>query len=220
MLNIKKGQEPRSLTEHRAQGQDNTYQNYREKDELRASLVNEQRHLCCYCMSRIKATHDGMKIEHWQSQTRFSDRQLDYDNLLGACRGGEGKPKSQQYCDTQKGDRDLKWNPADRTRSIEDWIKYGVDGTISARDPELNAQLGTDTDPGVLNLNLAIHKNRRRAALDGIFDWWKKEKARIKTTVPKATLERKLSKIQNRSELRPYSGVQIQWLSKKIAKMS
>jgi hypothetical protein len=47
MRNIAKGAEPQSLTAHRARTH-STYNNYREMQELRESLVREQRGLCCY----------------------------------------------------------------------------------------------------------------------------------------------------------------------------
>ena len=28
-----------------------------------------------------------MKVEHWHSRYRYSNEQLDYSNLLGACKG-------------------------------------------------------------------------------------------------------------------------------------
>ena len=63
-----KGNEPACLTQHRA-AQHSFYHNYEGKDALRAALVAEQRGLCCYCMSRIVADSQKMKIEHWQSQS-------------------------------------------------------------------------------------------------------------------------------------------------------
>ena len=63
------------------------YANYRDKDELRRALVTEQRGLCCYCMGRIRAERTSMKIEHWRSQARYPDQQLNYRNLLASCHG-------------------------------------------------------------------------------------------------------------------------------------
>ena len=118
MRDIAKEPEPRSLTEHRA-GEHCDYDNYQGKDELRQTLVREQRGLCCYCMGRIRADRDSMKIEHWKCLDRFPGDQLNYQNLLGACFGGEGQPSNKQHCDTQKGSRDLRWNPADPEHPIE-----------------------------------------------------------------------------------------------------
>ena len=92
MRTITKGIEPRSLITHRLNAP-SYYDNYVNKKDLRQALVNEQRALCCYCMSRISpqiAQIESMKIEHWQSQGHYPDKQLDYKNLLGACLGGQG----------------------------------------------------------------------------------------------------------------------------------
>jgi len=54
---ITKRQEPASLTAYR-KTPDSDYGGYPVKDELRRSLVTEQRGLCCYCMSRIRPERD------------------------------------------------------------------------------------------------------------------------------------------------------------------
>jgi hypothetical protein len=72
MRTILKGTEPASLTRHRATpGSD--YENYRDKDILRVHLVREQRGLCSYCLSRIRAGAGQMKIEHWHCQENYRD---------------------------------------------------------------------------------------------------------------------------------------------------
>jgi len=85
MRTIQKGPEPATLTQYRQQP-DAVYDNYGNKADLRAALVAEQRGLCCYCQSRIRATPAHMKIEHWQCQADHPARQLDFSNLLGALR--------------------------------------------------------------------------------------------------------------------------------------
>ena len=89
MRAITKGQEPRSLVEHRATAHCH-YANFGDKDGLRAALVRDQRGLCCYCMSRVEATGTRMKIEHWRCQSRNEDLELTYSNLLASCLGGHG----------------------------------------------------------------------------------------------------------------------------------
>jgi hypothetical protein len=63
MRTILKGVEPASLTEYRS-APGTGYDGYRDKDTLRAHLVKEQRGLCCYCLSRIRAERDSTKVEH------------------------------------------------------------------------------------------------------------------------------------------------------------
>ena len=115
MKKIIKQSEPRSLVKHRSQANAN-YDNYPDKDVLRKSLLKEQGYICCYCMSRIKS--DEMKIEHWQPQTKYTSRQLDYRNLLGACMGNQGARPQNQHCDTRKGDSEITINPIEG-RSVE-----------------------------------------------------------------------------------------------------
>ncbi|MEE4279318.1 MAG: retron system putative HNH endonuclease [Halieaceae bacterium] len=214
MMEIAKNSEPNSLTEHRAAAYSD-YDNYAEKDELRVSLVGEQQGICCYCMGRIRADTNHMKIEHWQCQDRFPERQLDYGNLLGACNGGEGKPGKMQHCDTRKGNADLKWSPADPMHAIAERVAYLTDGTIDSADGEFREQLNE-----VLNLNLPVLKNNRKGVIDGLMEWWKREKARLKGPVPKTTLERELAARLEGGELAPYTGVAVWWLSVRLTRLS
>lgn len=145
MRMIVKGEEPRSLTQHRLQDNSN-YNSYYEKDDLRMALVREQKGLCCYCTNRIRPESTKMKIEHWKCQANYSDLQLDYSNLLGSCHGITDFCK---HCDTGKGNQDLIWNPANVTHRIEDRIRYLNDGTIEGISDEFNRQINE-----ILNLNI------------------------------------------------------------------
>jgi uncharacterized protein (TIGR02646 family) len=163
MRNIAKGPEPKSLREHRER-EHSRYDNYREKQDLRDSLVREQRGLCCYCMCRITAVDFKMKIEHWRSQHRDPDQQLIYSNLLGACLGGQRpKPADERdvdrHCDTFKGDKDLSLNPA--VDDVAGTIRYLKDGRIRSSDDTFNADLSS-----ILNLNSFAMVNRRKAVID------------------------------------------------------
>lgn len=77
MRTILKRTEPASLAEYRATPGAN-YDDYPDKVTLRSCLVKKQRGLCCYCLSRIRAEHNAMKIEHWHSQIHYGSGQLDY----------------------------------------------------------------------------------------------------------------------------------------------
>ena len=137
MRTIQKGREPASLTEYRKQP-DADYDNYTDKAALRQALVAEQRALCCYCQSRIRATPEGMKIEHWQCQSGHPERQLDFSNLLGACRGNEGHSFDRQHCDTRKGNNALCFSVCDPDHAIERKIKFLGDGRIDSDDAAIN----------------------------------------------------------------------------------
>ena len=157
MKKIIKQSEPRSLVKHRSQANAN-YDNYPDKDDLRKSLLKEQGYICCYCMSRIKS--DEMKIEHWQPQTKYTSRQLDYRNLLGACMGNQGARPQNQHCDTRKGDSEITINPIEGDKNCENLIKYRPDGKIYSDDVSINHDLNE-----TLNLNLDFLKKNRSDAL-------------------------------------------------------
>lgn len=210
MRAIVKGGEPTSLTEYRLSSGAN-YENYRDKDTLRTYLVNEQRGLCCYCLSRIRAEQGAMKIEHWHCQENHIAEQLDYSNLLGACMGGEGKLLRDQHCDTRKGSLDLSRNPANPDHRIEDVIRFGGDGRIFSDEPVLDTELNK-----VLNLNLAFLTNNRKAALTAFKDVLPK-----RGPLRRATLEEWLREWSGQSgagQLPPYSQVVVYWLRKRLSR--
>ena len=188
MRTIVKGAEPLSLSQHRKSAHA-SYDNYQDKDQLRETLVKEQRHICCYCMDHIAATREHMKIEHWRSQSRYPSKQLEYSNLLGACMGGEGQPSRLQHCDTRKGNLKLKWNPADRDRSIETRIQYTSDGSVRSDDKTFCAQIDD-----VLNLNLPLLKNNRNRVSDEFHRWLKEEKRKVRYLAPRRRLRRRIKR--------------------------
>ena len=188
------------------------YDNYRGKDALRDALVVEQRGLCCYCMKRIRPSANDMKIEHWQCQAHYRAKQLNYRNLLGACLGGKEELDDFQHCDTKKADSALRWNPADPTHAIESRVQYDLDGTIRSNDDVFNTQLNE-----ILNLNLSFLKNNRKALLDSLLNWWKKQPR----PVSRRRIERKRREYDpGNGELTPYCQIAIWWLDRKLARMA
>lgn len=215
MRAITKGKEPESLTKHRRTPHCD-YGNYgsKGKQKLREALVQEQRGICCYCMAHLDATEDSMKIEHWQCQDNYSARQLDYSNMLGACLGGEGLPGDKQHCDTRKGNRDFKFNPADPAHSIERRVHFETDGTIASGDADFNTQLND-----VLGLNLPVLKNRRKAVIDGLASWLREYHTRHHRGPDVATLQRlRAQRIPSSGRLEPFVHVAVWWLDRRLAR--
>lgn len=205
MRTIQKGQEPASLTQHRQQLHSD-YDNYADKAALRQVLVAEQRGLCCYCQSRIRANEDEMKIEHWQSQTGFPARQLDYSNLLGACLGGEGRAAKDQHCDSRKGNLVLCFSVSDPAHPIERKIKFLGDGQIKSDDATIDAALNN-----VLNLNWSRLVNNRKAVLDAF-------KQRLgKGTLNVAQELKKWDGTQT-GDLPEFAQVMVFWLEKRMSR--
>ena len=212
MRQIVKEREPRSLTEHRAAAHA-TYENYADKDGLREALLRDQGGLCCYCMSRIDAGR--MKIEHWAAQDTHPEQQIEYQNLLGACPGGQGQPRAQQHCDTRKGNEGLSIHPADPLRSCERFITYRADGTIGAELPEV----WRDVEE-VLNLNVRRLKENRKQVLETAL---KEIVRRAGGEWKRDALERELLRWRERDAagmFREYCQVVVYWLEKRLARAS
>jgi len=209
MKNIQKKPEPRSLTQHRCNIHAD-YDNYPEKDELRDSLVTEQRGICCYCMQRIKPNSEDMKIEHWHSQDLYSHRQIDYSNLLGACLGGEGQVAKMHHCDTKKGNRDLTYNPANPLHDVEGSLHFLGDGTIESIDAQFDREINT-----VLNLNQSLLVKNRKAVLEAL------RQGLIQEKPSNADILRELKKWNgdNGEDLEPFCQVIVYYLRKKVNRM-
>lgn len=200
MRRITKGPEPKSLTEHRAQRR-GAFDEVRDKGPLRDGLLREQRHLCCYCMRRIE--RETMKIEHFLPQSRHPDKAIDWRNLLGACPGNEGQPRSLQTCDTRKGDRETRLDPQG---PVVDRIRYSNSGHIEIDDAELQQEL-----EDVLNLNEGRLVGNRRSALQGLVTVLHREHSKTGSWRQSALL-RKLSQLDEGGRLEEYVGVLESWL--------
>ena len=152
-----------------------------------------------------------MKIEHWASHSGHPNLRLVYSNLLGSCMGGEGKPGRDQHCDTYKGERDLCRNPADPSHNVEAVLHYLNDGRITSSNLLLDEQINS-----VLNLNHPFLVNQRKQVLDSL----KKLLGMRGGTLKKGDWEKILqdwSGAGHNDALRPYCGVIIYWVRKKLA---
>lgn len=208
MRNIIKSREPQSLTHHRA-ASPTDYEGYHDKDGLRCSLVAEQRGICCYCMGPIRAEIGSMKIEHWQSHSRYPMQRLVYSNLLGACMGNEGQRGSDQHCDSFKGDKDLSRNPA--THNVEAIVQFLSDGRIISSNRAFSDELEQ-----VLNLNAPVLVNSRREALRALQRTLDK-----RGTLSRQTWERLLARCKGEApagDLMPYCQVIVYWIQKKLTR--
>jgi uncharacterized protein (TIGR02646 family) len=205
MRTIQKGPAPASLTRHRQQPHAD-YNNYADKAALRQALVAEQRGLCCYCQSRIRATPEEMKIEHWQCQADHPGRQLDFGNLHGACLGGHGRPEREQHCDTRKGNNGLCFSVCDPAHPVERQIKFLGNGRIESDDAVINNALND-----VLNLNWTRLVINRKAVLDAF-------KQRLGKGNLNVAQELKKWDGTNAGELPEFAQVMVFWLKKRISR--
>ena len=161
---IEKKSEPESLARYRRE-QFASYDGFGQKDELRQALADEQGYLCCYCLSRIEANAQRMKIEHWKPQSVEPTQALEYRNLLAVCKGGEGQPRDLQHCDTSKGDQILEIDPTERV--CEQRVRYNdASGELYSDDPTVQRDINV-----VLRLNLRrLVRNRKQVLDDALAD--------------------------------------------------
>lgn len=148
------------------------------KNVVRQSLVEEQGHLCAYCMCEIPRTDvptsgkiAPITIEHLIPRNPADGRDvgqgLDYNNLVAVCHGNRA-PKSTGHtiidltCDAHRENIELKKvNPCDASTLTS--IEYETNGVIKSNDSDVNFDLN-DT----LNLNHSRLKSERKAVLDAL----------------------------------------------------
>ncbi len=209
MILIQKNTAPNSLTEYR-QTPNASFDDMDSavKADLRESLLNEQGHLCAYCMSRINA-NTKVKIEHFSART--PENELQYQNLFAVCGGNEGQKYSLQTCDTRKGNRKLHINPLNPIDMST--IKYNNDGTIHSTDPVYESELHS-----VLNLNCpnGYLIANRKTAIQTI----RNELSKLRPGQDRKVLLEKLWKAYSepKIELEPYVGIIRWYINKQLRK--
>jgi hypothetical protein len=200
------------------------YENFRNKNELRQSLLKEQGYICCFCMRRIEDSNETTKIAHRFPQNPVSDEDkqkvkkenldLDYNNMLAACDGGKGQSPYLQHCDTKQGNTILKINPADSIKDCEKLIEYKSSGEIYSNNSDIDYDLR-----GILNLNLDAIKQARKEAYRVIIE--KLESKYPNRSWSKRSIE---NEIKNYSQLKngryaPYCQYVIFFLEKKLLQL-
>lgn len=170
MRHINKREEPDIFARWKAQANEDwrpTYADLRgnEKDAVHRSLLDEQGFICCYCECEIDKVHSD--IEHLKPRNRFPEEQLDYDNLLCSCRGGEGSVR-KPHCNRGKGD----WYEPDMVSPLQQdcgsYFIFTRDGQmLPANDPTKRA--AAEETIRRLNLNCERLIHFREQVLDGVF---------------------------------------------------
>ena len=211
-------------------------------DELRTSLVNEQKGICCYCQSRIafspkKADGTGlvidMKTEHFLPKSidpngKFdhSAKVLDYSNLLASCLGNSDS-KRKNHCDSSKGNKELKYikNPSfGKKKGFEPVFEYYV--ILNKKQKEVrivpiepNTDLKHDINI-ILNLNEQNLKESRFRA------WKKVDRDLKKNNKGEYTLEKLQEQLKiykpnpHDKEFEEFCGFITSWLEGKIKSYS
>ena len=229
MILIQKGEAPNSVIQYRKAT--NAYFDGCNKDDIRDRLLEEQGHLCAYCMRRIYK--DTMKIEHWYPENRLTDREcLDYSNMLGCCSGHkEGDTGRNDTCDTHKGNSIIAIDPRNPDHIAR--IKYSSkNGRISSdSDPivvkhygekgilyEDETTLQKDIDK-TLNLNEESHylMQNRKEVLDEVKRFLSKKKREGNWTAK--DIKRMIQEYETpdaNGRKKPYAGIVIWYLKKHL----
>lgn len=221
MIEIKKGREPDKLLRYRQQGGASYEQMDKTvKDELLDKLLQEQGHICAYCMKKIPESRMlpvgimPVTIEHWFPRNPENKEDvgqgLNYRNMFAVCSGNRGCGcKEKMTCDARRGNEPIKVNPCDA--STLRGITYTSSGIIQSSDPVVDADINER-----LNLNSdssSLPENRKQVLQALIDDVRKKHK----TGDISLYCRRKLEHIRGMDDPKlPYVGIIIWWLEKHI----
>ncbi len=211
MKHIIKGKEPESLKTYRTQTDGASYDGYREKDDLRKALLEEQGYICCYCMGRIKdPTSEFMKIEHWKPQDLCKSLEdLDYSNLLAACLGKSG---TVRHCDTKKHETPISIHPADPQRNCEDLINYTANGIIKSQNPDIQKDIDV-----TLNLNAQTLRDNRVNALKRMLKLIKPNRQNSKQFLQRKVVE---LNSKQKGKFQPYCHFISSFLQKRLDRLN
>ena len=170
MIPIKKNASPAILLEKQAIARERGLNSkdaydllcHADKQIILESLMQEQGHLCAYCMRRIPDKRplpeniDPVSIEHWfpRNPTNHEERGqgLDYNNLLAVCSGNRGRRHTRHprdfTCDAKRASQhpQLTLNPC-APCSLKQ-IRYKENGEIYSDDLTIQDDLNVK-----LNLN-------------------------------------------------------------------
>lgn len=221
MIEIKKGREPDKLLWYRQQ-KDASYEQMDKdvKEELLEKLLQEQGHLCAYCMRRIPEKRKlptgvaPVTIEHRYPRNPDDKENvgqgLDYRNMFAVCSGNRGCGNIEgMTCDASRGNTKIKVNPCDA--STLRGITYTSSGRIQSSDPEIDEDLDKK-----LNLNcdeISLPENRKQV-LQALIDDVKKNHS---TGDISLYCRRRLEQIKEKNDPKlPFAGIMIWWLSKHI----
>ncbi|HFI0302373.1 TPA: retron system putative HNH endonuclease [Streptococcus suis] len=208
MILISKNQEPNSMNTYRLK-KGSTYANMpsQVKSDLKKSLLMEQNSLCAYCMSTI--TFESMKVEHYIPQSIDPGKELEYGNLLGVCKGNEGKSSDRQTCDTKKGNTMITINPLNDIHILSLSYEPSTGQILSTNfQKDLDDILNLNDNNGFIKSNRLITLQRFKCDLGRKF----KQKTLTKEQVKKLHT-------QYLSSCNPYKGIILWYLNKKLSRI-
>ncbi len=194
------------------------------KDVLRQSILKEQHHLCAYCMKRINDSPLHTTIEHWYPLSKDKNSALDYNNMIGVCRGGsdvciaEGD-KRELCCDAYKGDEIITLNPLNESHMK--LIKYTSGGKIytdnGILDEDINKRLRLN---GIFNSDGSFKCDTSTGLVKGRKDAYERSQTIIKKLSNKdrltsASVRKQIEDIKTQEKMEEFAGVVIFFLERK-----
>lgn len=216
MRYIKKGEEPKTLTEYK-KFENAYYDGYKDKDEIKEYLLKEQGYLCGYCMRRLSSVKET-KIEHLVPQSKLGDERqaLNYKIMVGVCYGNIGgdRKKEQLTCDAHRGNEPMVISPFDK--NCIDKIKYDTTGRIFSDYKEVDRDLNETLNLNYNGKNAFLMLNRRKT-LEVLKN--KIIKCQKKGIWNQTLLKKFLQQYEQpdkEGKLIPYSGIAIWYLRKRL----
>lgn len=163
MKYIEKRNEPASLKTYRETTPDATWEGFIDSEhQLKEALLEEQGHICAYCMRRISIKRNkalqkpSIEVGHFIPRAVDPSQSLIYHNMLGVCNGNFGE---NEHCDKSQKNECLQiLNPL--SRECEQRLTYTSDGRIKA------LSINADVDINLLNLNDQNLVNARKGVID------------------------------------------------------
>jgi uncharacterized protein (TIGR02646 family) len=108
-----------------------------EKEEIRARLLDLQKHRCAYCERRTGEERDDGHIEHFRNQAGCPALSLAWANMFWSCNDEKTCGKHKDKCGRQSGPRSA-FDPNDLIDPCEEdpnnFLLFVVDGTVRPRD--------------------------------------------------------------------------------------
>ncbi|MFO0574953.1 MAG: hypothetical protein U1A78_13270 [Polyangia bacterium] len=160
MRRINKGPEPPALTAYKRRGRQRLDSDA-PRQELREALCQEQRFLCAFCQSHITPDAQKMRIAHVipQATREGANLGVEWNNLVGSCTGGEGKPAKEQHCDKKQEAQRIP-ERLDPVRLQEGTVRFDAQARILGCDPAVQHAIDD-----VLGLNIWSLRNLRDSCL-------------------------------------------------------
>lgn len=212
MFYIIKGKEPVSLTKYKKE-KFAYFDGFRNKDDIRHALLQEQGYLCAYCMRRINNS-DDLTIEHYIPQSKLNRiGALNYQIMLGVCKTDRNCEFKNQTCDSHRRNCDLIINP---------WIQSSINeieyeehtGKITSKNNRIKIDLEVTLNLNCLESRLPLN---RKAALDSLKSFISKQyKCGTWTTTILRKIKDYYTEKDTNGKYKEYIGILIWYLDKRL----